>query len=47
MCYLAFVEGEKVNTLLLSTVAFLIAILNGKIDSLAESVYEVVSESFY
>ena len=47
MCYLAFVEGDKVNTLLLSTVAFLIAIINGKIDSLAENVYEVVSRFPY
>ena len=47
MCYLAFVEGDKVNTLLLSTVAFLIAIINGKIDSLAENVYEVVSRFSY
>lgn len=28
--------------MLLSTVAFLIAVLNGKIDSLAENIYEVL-----
>ena len=41
LTYLAFIRGEKANVLLLATVAFLIATLNGKIDSLAENIYEV------
>ena len=41
LSFLAYIQGDKVNSMLLSAVAFLIAVLNGKIDSLAENIYEV------
>ena len=41
MAYLIYKEGEKLNDFFLTVYALLISTLGGKIDTLAETIYEV------